>query len=141
MRQIMFRALITLEGARHGRPARQYQNGAPGNHQYQNHTHALMIRASCLQLRAYRRYFPAEISWDDEQPLQPGKRTIVTITLTDDEAAQFFDAGQRFAIWNGGDVGHGIISRRVFTTSSPCLPPGALARRVSRAITPVWGHE
>jgi hypothetical protein len=43
----------------------------------------------------------------------------VTITVRDDEADAFFDAGLRFALWSGSDVGHGIVSRRVFTDYAP----------------------
>jgi len=45
---------------------------------------------------------------------------VVTITVTDGLAEAFFAPGQQFTIWNGSDVGHGIISRRIFTTSGPC---------------------
>ncbi len=44
---------------------------------------------------------------------------MVTVTVTDDEAGEFFEAGQRFTLWSGGDVGHGTISRRVFTEYGP----------------------
>jgi hypothetical protein len=88
--------------------------------QYSNHTHALMVRASCLDKPSYARCFPAEISWDDEEPLHPGDRAEVTITMIDDEACAFFGAGQRFSLWNGADVGHGTISRQVHTEYGPC---------------------
>lgn len=115
MRQFRFRALIALDasGPRHAglRPAAQ---------QYANHTHALMILARPLRNAAAARYFPAEICWDNEGPLRPGDHAEVTITVTDDEAGAFFDAGQRFTLWSGGDIGHGTISRRVFTDNGPC---------------------
>ena len=50
----------------------------------------------------------------------PGDRAEVTITMIDDEVAEFFGAGQRFSLWNGTDVGHGTISRRVFNEYGPC---------------------
>ena len=108
MRQIRYRALITLDTAP--------QDAKP----YRNLTHALMVRARCLQRPAYSKYFPSEISWDDERPLRAGDHAVVTITMIDDEASQFFAPGQHFTIWNGSDVGHGVISRRVFTAHGPC---------------------
>jgi hypothetical protein len=42
----------------------------------------------------------------------------VTTRVTDDHADQYLD-GQRFALWSGGEAGHGIVDRRVFTDHSP----------------------
>jgi hypothetical protein len=28
-------------------------------------------------------------------------------------------AGQRFTLWSGGDIGHGTVTREVFTEYSP----------------------
>jgi hypothetical protein len=140
MRQVRYRALIALDPdeatqdrvsmlsvpqARtppdDGRPVVRPQSRlASIPRQYSNHTHALMVRASCLGKPSYARCFPAEISWDDEGPLHPGDRAEVTITMIDDEVCAFFDAGQRFSLWNGADVGHGTISRQVHTEYGPC---------------------
>ena len=114
MRQFRFRALITLDPIRPG-PA-TLRLPVP---QYPNRTHALMIHARPLRNAGHTRYFPAELCWDSGRPLHPGDRAEVTITVTDDEARAFFAAGQRFTLWSGGDVGHGTISRRVFTENSP----------------------
>ena len=79
-----------------------------------------MVHAHCQDKPNRTRYFPAELSWDDGQPLHPGDRAEVTITMTDDEACEFFGCGQRFSLWNGSDIGHGTISRRVYTEYGPC---------------------
>lgn len=141
MRQVRYRALITLDlvEAREtvrrpsvprartapdagpaGAPSRSDPRLASIPRQYSNHTHALMVRAQCRDKPSYARCFPAEISWDDEEPLHAGDRAEVTITLIDDEACSFFDAGQRFSLWDGIDVGHGTISRQVHTEYGPC---------------------
>lgn len=115
MRRVRFRAIITLDHthARLGTPLH------PAAKEYPNHTHALVVRARRPRPPGYSRSFPAEICWDDEQPLHPGDRAVVTITVTDDEADAFFAAGQRFTLWSGGDVGRGVVSRRVFTEHAP----------------------
>jgi hypothetical protein len=59
------------------------------------------------------------ITRDDDEPLQPGTHTVVTITLTSDRAEAPLEAGQCFAVWNGDDMGHGVISRQVFTSFGP----------------------
>ena len=114
MRQLRYRALIALNPAV-PRPAGPQ---SPAR-QYLSHTRTLMVVARPLRNVGRLRYFPAEICWDSDGPLRPGDRAEVTITVTDDEASAFFDAGQSFTLWSGGDVGHGTISRRVFTGNSP----------------------
>jgi len=125
MGQVRYRAIITLDSVpaepdalRMPRRTRTPLASVP--RQYANHTHALMIRACCLARPGYDRCFPAELSWDDEQPLYPGDRAEVTITMIDDEAPEFFGAGQRFSLWDGADIGHGTVSRRVYTEYGPC---------------------
>lgn len=127
MHTVRYRALITIDPI----PARAATQTSgsytrPDAHlasiprQLANHTHALMVRAHCLSKPSYARCFPAELSWDDGQPLHPGDRAEVTITMIDDEACAFFGAGQRFSLWNGEEVGHGTISRQVHTEYGPC---------------------
>jgi hypothetical protein len=138
MRQVRYRALITLDRVEAPdtmrRPSVPRARTAPDAglrgparpdprryaRQYSNHTHALMVRAHCMDKPSYARCFPAEISWDDEGPLHAGDRAEVTITMIDDEACSFFGAGQRFSLWDGIDVGHGTISRQVHTEYGPC---------------------
>ncbi len=127
MHTVRYRALITIDALPaqpSPEPASAYRR--PDRHlasiprQLSNHTHSLMVRAHCLGKPDYARCFPAEISWDDDEPLHPGDRAEVTITMIDDEACAFFGAGQRFSLWNGEEVGHGTISRQVHTEYGPC---------------------
>ena len=117
--QIRFRALIALDPAG-TRPALASRPPRSVAQRYLNHTHALMVQALRLRSPGGTRIFPAEICWDDEQPLYPGDHAEVTITVTDDDAPEFLGAGQRFTLWSGDNVGHGTISRRVFTEYGPC---------------------
>ena len=149
MRQVRFRAVIALDPAtpgtaplrpRHTRGHRhhgplpalnprstaQTGPGAPttsaddADGQYLNRTHELMLRAESREKPGYYRSFAAELCWDEDAPLHPGDRHVVTVTLTDDDAPVFFCAGQRFTLWKGAEVGHGTISRRVFSEHGPC---------------------
>jgi hypothetical protein len=108
MRQFRFRALVALDPPAPGTPGTEYPSG----------THKLMVHARCISQPGCDRYFPAEISRDDEQPLQPGEQAVVTITVTDDDAPLYLAAGKPFTLWGTGN-GHGIITRRVFTASGP----------------------
>ncbi len=63
---------------------------------------------------AGRHPFAAAISTDDWEPLAPGDTFhIVTMLVSDDEAAEYLRPGERFDLWRGHDVGTGIVSRRV----------------------------
>ena len=118
LKQMRFRALIALDpaGTRSALPSRPSRRPGQG---YLNHTHALMVQAPRLRSPGGTRIFPAEICWDDEVPLYPGDHAEVTITVIDDEAQEFLDGGQRITLWAGGNVGHGTITRRVFTEYGP----------------------
>lgn len=109
MRQFMFKALLVLDAPVDGRSARQYATG----------TRKLMVHARCLGQPSYDKDFPAAITCDDDHELRPGRSEVVTVTVADDEAVAFFAPGQHFTIW-GGAAGHGVVSRRAFTSSGPC---------------------
>jgi hypothetical protein len=112
MRQFRFRALVTLESWASARREQDRRGLDPSA------THALIIHVWHAGQPSCSKSFPAGISRDDGQPLEPGQRQVVTITVTDDEAPQFLAPGRQFTIWGGGS-GRGVISRRVFTNSGP----------------------
>ena len=145
MRQVRYRAVITLDPAHPGplvpRPRYGHRHYGPlpvqyprstaqtgpgalpaaeAGEEYLNHTHQLMLRAESREEPGCYRSFVAELCWDEETPLHPGDRHVVTVTLTDDDAPVFFRPGQRFTLWSGGEVGHGTISRQVFSEYGPC---------------------
>ena len=109
MKQFMFRALVTLDAGASSASAMQYPSG----------THSVMVHAYATGQPALHRYFPAVFSRDDDKPLTPGDHALVTITLSDDEAGQYFAPGRQFTMWDGHDIGRGVISRRVFASSGP----------------------
>jgi hypothetical protein len=113
-----FRALITLDPA-DGHPAAPTRPTRARADEYQTHTHCLVVRVPHPRDPALIRYYGAEISWDDQEPLHPGDKHKVTITVTDDDAPEVLIPGQRIKLWAGEEVGHGVISRRVFTEQSP----------------------
>jgi hypothetical protein len=39
---------------------------------------------------------------------------IVVVTVSGDDAGDYLDVGEDFAIWRGHDIGHGVVTRRVF---------------------------
>jgi len=110
VRLYKFRALISLDGGKSAGPIREYPSG----------THALMVRCRRLGAPGLLRYFPAAIYRADDGPLSPGdKQVVVTIEIADDQACEFLGPGQPITLWSGSDIGHGVVSRRVFFTSMP----------------------
>jgi hypothetical protein len=109
MTTFRFRALITLGPDAHDSQGRDYPSG----------TRAVMVRASSLARPAHWRIFEAVIDRDDEPFVHHGDREIVTIALTDSRAGEFFAPGQHFTLWNGRDIGTGVVSRHVYTIGSP----------------------
>lgn len=83
--------------------------------EYPNHTRELVLRVESPERPGSYGNFTAELCWDDETPLHPGDRHVVTVTVTDDEAPKFLGPGAQFTLWNGVDVGHGTISRQMYS--------------------------
>ncbi len=103
-----FRALIIIDPPPDGGAGRQYASG----------TRSLIVHARRIDQPSRDKYFPATISQDTGLPLRPGERTVVTITVTDDDARSYFGPGQAFTLW-GASGGYGVVSRRVFTDFGP----------------------
>lgn len=99
-----FQASVTMDAgpAPHGR--QEYPSGVPG----------LFVRAPSWQRPSVRQYFPALFFTDEKRPLRLGDRHVRSIVcVPDDDAAGFFQAGQHFTVWDGVDVGHGIVAQRI----------------------------
>ena len=110
MRTFRFRALVSLNAREPAIPARHYPNGP----------HMVLVQASPPGQPGCYRDFRAALCRDDELPLQPGAPAVVTLTIAGDEAGSYLRPGQHFTLWSGTDIGHGVISRRVFVPSGPC---------------------
>jgi hypothetical protein len=47
--------------------------------------------------------------------LGPGdSHVIVTVTVLGDDAHDYLAAGEEFTLWRGGDIGCGVVTRRIF---------------------------
>lgn len=107
MKVFRFRALVSLDEAAPGEQARQYPAG----------TRALMVHCRRIGCPAQNRCLPTAMYRVDEEPLRRGDAgVVVTMEVADDEACAFLAPGRHFDLWNGTDIGHGVISRRVFFT-------------------------
>ena len=62
--------------------------------------------------------FSALVSRADE-PVLAGDRSIeLTVTVQGEGVDEYLEAGDRFALWRGHDIGQGVISRRLNTWAS-----------------------
>jgi hypothetical protein len=60
-------------------------------------------------------FFTALVSCDDNGPFRPGgSQMLVTLRLAGDDVADYFTIGGHFELWQGGDVGRGVVTRRLF---------------------------
>jgi len=109
VKQFRFRAVVTFDATASEGPARRYPSG----------TLALMVHTRQPGHADGDSYFPAVITRDDEQPLPTGTHALVTITLTSQGTQAPLTSGELFALWAGDDIGHGIISRQVYTAFGP----------------------
>jgi hypothetical protein len=56
------------------------------------------------------------VSTSDGSTPRPGDRAVrLTMFVLGDDVARYLEPGERFVLWRGHDVGHGVVCRRVFT--------------------------
>jgi hypothetical protein len=59
--------------------------------------------------------FSALVSCEDEAPFRPhGHQVLVTLRLAGDDVADYLESGGHFDLWLGGEVGRGVVTRRLF---------------------------
>jgi hypothetical protein len=75
-------------------------------------TSRMVIKAEHRETHA-RKLFSSLVTWDDI----PSARTSgigVTFVVLGDDASDYLGTGERFALWDGHDLGLGVITRRIF---------------------------
>lgn len=104
MKRYKFQALVTLHAAGDGRPCPKLEP-APRR---------MVLRGwsgetGCSQL------FTVLVSSEDDGPFRPGSpRAEVTLRVAGDDVADYLGVGQHFVLWMGGEVGEGVVTRRLF---------------------------
>jgi hypothetical protein len=59
--------------------------------------------------------FSALVDPEQEGSFRPGKPTmLVTLRVIGDDIADYLDIGSHFSLWQGIDIGQGVITRRLF---------------------------
>jgi hypothetical protein len=99
MRSLKFRALVTLD---------------PDTERTSSAVRRLVVRAHRHGPEGVRA-FNAVVITDDQEPLRAGDtHHVVTMTITEEEALDLLRPGDRFELWSDHQLGHGVVSRRVF---------------------------
>ena len=58
--------------------------------------------------------FSALVTPGEDLPRPEDDHVIMTVTLSCRDPREYFEIGDHFALWLGGDVGHGVVTRRLF---------------------------
>jgi hypothetical protein len=101
-----YRALVRLDpGA--GRPYRG-RDGLP-------ETGGRVVVRAQHHATHQSKMFSALITTLPDEPLRPSDHSIqLTMTVLGDDARDYLETGDSFDLWRGHDIGHGVISRRLF---------------------------
>lgn len=74
----------------------------------------MVVRAANGQTQRSQ-LFSALISSYEDGPFRPGNpRVIATLRVTGDDVGDYLGIGRHFDLWLGGDVGEGVVTRRLF---------------------------
>lgn len=104
MKRYKFQALVTLHAAGDSRPCPEL-GPAPRR---------MVLRGwsgetGCSQL------FAVLVSCEDDGRFGPGgPRAEVTLRVAGDDVADYLGVGRQFCLWLGGEVGEGVVTRRLF---------------------------
>ena len=105
MKRYKFQALVTIDTETDGHPLSR-----PGVAPQRMVLHGLDSDSGRSQM------FSTLVSCDDEGPFRPhGDRFLVTLRLAGEDVARYLGIGGHFDLWLGHKVGHGIVTRRLFS--------------------------
>jgi hypothetical protein len=73
----------------------------------------LLVRAHHRDTQCSK-FFSTMVTPSDGSPLPGSGHVRVSMLLVGDDAGEYLGPGERFELWRGTDVGHGVVSRRLF---------------------------
>jgi hypothetical protein len=107
MKRFKYRALVKLEPASGGSAELPAAGGR------------VVVRAHHHDTQRDK-IFGALVNAAHGEPLRSVDRSIqLTLTVAGDDAEDYLEPGDSFVLWRGHDIGHGVISRRLFWADAP----------------------
>jgi hypothetical protein len=101
MKRYKFQALVTLDPPAAGaavHPGQTRRMVVRGEH---HDTHDSQV-------------FSALVTPGEDSPGLDDHHVIMTVSLAAPDPSEYFEIGDHFALWLGGDIGHGVVTRRLF---------------------------
>ena len=101
MQRYKFQALVTPYPDKDGDARAKLSSGS----------HRMVLRAESSETHRTQ-VFQALV--DGEDAFRPGKpQLMVTLRVIGDDVSDYLEIGSHFNLWLGGDVGEGIVTRRL----------------------------
>jgi hypothetical protein len=72
-----------------------------------------MVIRGCHHETGASRFFNALVTTSADTVPGPS-HTVLVMTVVGDDAGDYLGAGMDFALWRGHDIGHGVVTRRLF---------------------------
>jgi len=103
MKRYKFQALVT--------PYRDESDSA--RVELSSGSHRMVLRAESSETHRTQ-IFSALVDREDDGPFRPGKpQVMVILRVIGDDVSDYLDIGSHFSLWSGGDVGQGVVTRRL----------------------------
>ena len=116
MQRYKFQGLLTVDP-----PPQRRAQGGPGGHPAPRPAflptgvlQRMVVSGEHRETHATRIFSAQVATSPDGAAVQDGNHVIVTISLFCNDPGDYFRAGAGFALWQGRDVGHGVVTRRLF---------------------------
>jgi hypothetical protein len=74
----------------------------------------MVVRASHRETHASQLFSALVSSGDTLFPASQASQVVVTLVVLGDTAGDYLAPGEEFDLWRGQNVGHGMITRRIF---------------------------
>jgi hypothetical protein len=97
-----YRALVRLEPA-----------PGPGGGLRAGQTCRVAVRAQHHQTHRDKFFSALADTPATAAPLDTGQSVQMTLTVLGDDVPDYLDTGDGVALWRGGEIGHGVITRRL----------------------------
>lgn len=103
MKRYRFQALVTPSPAQDGGPPAPIDSAS----------HRMVLRCQHAETRR-RQVFSALVAADDDTPFRRGSpQLMVTLNVIGDDVCDYLEIGSHFSLWNGSDIGRGVVTRRL----------------------------